>query len=147
MEEKNYNDIIVGKEFPEKIIPLIREAKRSIDIIVYDWRWYPDQVGSSIQNFNNTLVRVVNRGIQCRVITNDKKTVEIIRALKFKVKRWSSKNLLHTKMIIIDDRVIVIGSHNYTMNAFTINHEVSLVANQKIFILRLKKYFNNLWQL
>ena len=47
---------IIGAEFVKKVIPIIKTAKNTIDIIVYDWRWYPDQIGSRIQKFNNTII-------------------------------------------------------------------------------------------
>ena len=47
---------IIGKEFGPKVIPLIKQARKSIDIIVFDWRWYPDQIGSAIQRFNNAII-------------------------------------------------------------------------------------------
>jgi len=49
--------LLIGKEFPTKVIPLIREATKSIDIIVFDWRWYPDQIGSTIQQFNHEIIK------------------------------------------------------------------------------------------
>jgi phosphatidylserine/phosphatidylglycerophosphate/cardiolipin synthase-like enzyme len=145
--EKKSDNIIVGKEFPKKVIPLIKKANQSIDIIVFDWRWYPDQVGSSIQLFNNALVVAVKKGVKIRTITNLRATVDILKKLNFNSKKWSSKKLLHTKLMIIDNKIAIIGSHNYTMNAFNVNQEISILIEQPAFVDRLKFYFNNLWQL
>ncbi len=56
-----------------------------------------------------------------------------------------SAKLLHIKLMIIDNKIAIMGSHNYTKNAFNINHEVSIITRQETDILRLKEYFNNLY--
>ena len=136
---------IIGKEFGPKVPPLIEQAKHSIDIIVYDWRWYPDQLGSAIQKFNNAIINAAKKGKRVRVITNFTYINPILSQLNIKTKEISSKKTIHTKMMIIDNDIVILGSHNYTMNAFTINYEVSIIIQNQNFAERLDEYFNNLW--
>lgn len=136
---------IIGKEFGPKVTPLIEQAKHSIDIIVYDWRWYPDQLGSAIQKFNNAIINAAKKGKRVRVITNFTYINPILSQLNIKTKEISSKKTIHTKMMIIDNDIVILGSHNYTMNAFTINYEVSIIIQNQNFAERLDEYFNNLW--
>lgn len=140
-------NLIIGKEFPEKVIPLIEQAKNSIFIIVYDWRWYPDQIGSGIQKFNHAIIFSSRKGKKVRVITNYRYVDEVLDQLNIKVKKINSKRTLHTKLMIIDGKTAILGSHNYTMNAFTINHEVSVILQDEQIVNRLNLYFENLWQL
>jgi len=147
MSEEVCNNILVSKEFPQRVIPLIQGARQSIDIIVFDWRWYPDQIGSNIQIFNNAIVKAVRNGLRCRAITNFNSNLKIFDELRIQTKKWNSKKTLHTKLLIIDNKIAILGSHNYTMNAFNLNHEVSILIDQPLFVARLKEYFNNLWQL
>ena len=49
--------------------------------------------------------------------------------------------------MIIDNEIAILGSHNYTMSAFTINYEVSVIIQDKEVVNRLKTYFENLWWL
>ena len=136
---------IIGKEFPEKVIPLIKNAKNSIDIIVYEWRWYPNQPGSTIQQFNNSLIDAVRKNKKIRIITNSYQILKLLEGIKIKTKNLQSKRLLHTKLMIIDNKIAILGSHNYTMNAFNINHEVSVIIQEEQVVKRLKTYFENLW--
>jgi len=140
-------EIIIGKEFPEKVIPLIEQAKNSISIIVYDWRWYPDQIGSAIQKFNNAIITLSRKGKKIKVITNMPYINNILPQLNIQVRKTHSKRTLHTKLMIIDGKTAILGSHNYTMNAFTINHEISVILQDEQVVKRLKLYFENLWQL
>jgi len=38
-------EYISGREYPVKVIPLIEQSVKSIKIIVFDWRWYPQMPG------------------------------------------------------------------------------------------------------
>jgi len=136
---------VIGKEFADKIIPLVEQSKKSIDIIVYDWKWYPDQIGSGIQRFNNTIITAAKKGKRVRVITTSPYIDKILSGLNIKTKRWTSRKTLHTKLTLIDGRIAILGSHNYTMNAFTINYEVSVIIQDETVVKRLNQYFENLW--
>jgi len=138
-------EIIIGKEFPQKVIPLIRQAKKSIDIVVYYWVWYPDQIGSEIQKFNNAIIAAKKRGLKVRVITNSQKIIDILKGNKVEAKKIDSKYILHAKNILIDEESAVVGSHNYTMSAFTTNFEVSIMTQNKEVVARLTQFFKNLW--
>lgn len=137
---------IIGKEFAGKVIPLIKEAKKTIDIIVFDWRWYPDQIGAEIQRFNHALVIANRKNIRIRAITNPFRTIAILTGINIKVKKPYTKGLIHTKLMLIDNKTAILGSHNYTMNAFTINYEISVIIREQETVERLQQYFNNLWQ-
>ncbi len=139
-------ETIIGKEFPIKVIPLINRATTSIDIIVYDWRWTPDQPGSELQKFNNALVVIARRGVSVRAITNSSEIINILKGNKINAKKIFSKNKMHVKMMMIDGKVAIVGSHNYSMAAFTTNFEVSLTTENEEVIKRLKIFFANLWQ-
>ena len=140
-------NLIVGKEYSKKVIPLIEQAKSSIFIVVYDWRWYPDQVGSAIQKFNNAILISARKKKKVKVITNRPYINTILSTLGIEVRKVNTKRTLHTKLMIIDGKIAILGSHNYTMNAFTINHEISLILQDEEIVKRLVLYFNNLWSL
>lgn len=140
-------ETIIGKEFPQKVIPLIEQAKNSIFIIVYDWRWYPDQIGSSIQKFNNAIITSSKKGRKVKVITDRQHVNEVFEKIDIQVKKINSKKTIHTKLMIIDGKTAILGSHNYTMKAFDVNHEISIILQDEQVIKRLKLYFENLWWL
>ena len=118
---------IIGKEFPAKVIPLIDNAKKSIKIVVFDWRWYPNDPANPVQLFNQSVARAVKRGVSVLAIANSNEIIAILNQIGVKAKKLFTKNLVHAKIIIIDDQIVVLGSHNYTQSAFTMNYEISVV--------------------
>ena len=135
-------EIVVGKEFPKKVIPLIERANKTIAIIIYDWLWYPNEIGSNVQLFNNSIIRANNRGVKIRVCVNKRLIAEILRRSGIQVKRLQSSKSLHIKLMIIDDDITIIGSHNYTKNAFNINYEASVILRDEETARHFKEYFN-----
>jgi len=136
---------IIGKEFPDKVIPLIDNAKQSIKIIVFDWRWYPNEPGNPVQLFNQAIIRAKRRGIDISVVSNVQDVVGILKQQNIKAVRPNIAKLIHTKMILIDDKILVIGSHNLTQSAFTMNFELSVIVESETTLDRFAKYFDNLF--
>lgn len=140
------NKTIIGGEYPETVGKLIDEARGSIDILMFDWRWYKNDPFHPLQVFNQKLVRAVRRGVKVRCVTNYAQLVETLNLLGFWAKKWPHNNLLHSKLLIIDKKIIVTGSHNLTGNAFCSNQEISNAFESEEQAKKLTDYFENIWQ-
>lgn len=138
-------EAIIGKQFPEKVIPLIEQAKTSIDIVVFDWRWYPQDPGASVQLFNQAIIRAVRRGVKVRAIANNDEIVRILNQNGCEAKKLLTAKLVHPKIMIIDNELVVTGSHNYTQSAFQMNYEMSMILRGREEIERIIEFFNNLY--
>ncbi len=138
---------ILGKQFPEKVIPLIDQAKTSIKIVVFDWRWYPNDPGNPVQLFNQAIIRAIRRNVKVEVVGNSNDTLKILKEQGAFCKKPLVKNLVHAKMIIFDEKHLVIGSHNFSQSAFTMNFEVSTYVPDCPDIENYLRFFNSLFQL
>ena len=136
---------IIGKEFPNKVIPLIDQAKTSIDIVVFDWRWYPQNPGSPVQLFNQALVRAVRRGVKVRAIANNIEIISTLKNVGVQAKKLVTPRLVHVKMMIIDGQKVILGSHNYTESAFQMNYELSVLLDEVEPDNQFLEFFNNLY--
>jgi len=145
MDNKIKIESIVGNEFSPKAVEQINKAVKSIKIIVFDWRWYPTEAGTPMQNFNQSILNAKKRGLQVQIITNNQGIVKTFIEQGINAKQLKSKRLLHVKLMIIDDKHIITGSHNYTQNAMTINYEFSFLIYNCPQIERCLKFFNNLF--
>ena len=137
--------VISGAQFPREVIPLINSAKSSLNLVVFDWRWYANDPGASCQLFNQSIIRAVRRGVQVRIIASSLDIVNIFNKLGAKAKKIQTKRLLHCKLLTIDDKIVVTGSHNYTKSAFQYNLELSVIISNHPEIASFVQFFNNLW--
>jgi len=138
---------LIGKDFPKYVIPLIENSKNSIRIIVFDWRMYPNDPGHPVQLFNQALIRAVRRGVKVCAIANNKDVIAVLNANGIEAKKPSVSELIHVKVMIIDGKDVVIGSHNYTQSAFTANFEISTYIPDYPDIDNLLNFFNNMYNL
>lgn len=136
--------IIAGK-FVEQVMPLIDDAKQMIDICVFDWRWYPQDIASKCQLFNQSIVRALRRGVVVRAIVNSQSVADTLKKLGAQTKKFTSGHLLHTKLMIIDQQTVITGSHNYTQSAFSDNYELSVILSEVVGIGDFSQFFHSLW--
>lgn len=136
------NQIVVSREYPLVLIPMIKAATQSIKILMYSWRWYPEQVGSNIQKFNNEIIKANRRGVQVSAVVNFDDFSRHILAENINIKATPTANTMHIKMILIDSKYLITGSHNLTMNAFEINHEMSIITDDKESINACELFFD-----
>lgn len=136
---------IIAVSFPRVVTPIISAAKHSIDVIVYDWRWYPSISGSLVAQFNQAFVAAAKRGVKVRALVNNAEIALRLKAHGIEAHQPASEKMLHTKMILVDGTLLVIGSHNFTERAFCMNEEASVLvefpSDQHDFSL----YFEHLW--
>ncbi len=138
---------IISKDFPKVVIPLIDSALYSIDIIVFDWRFYKNDIASPVSLFNQAINRACRRGVIVNVLVQSPNTVDRLKELGCNARQLSTKRILHTKLLIVDNVKIILGSHNYTQHAFTSNHEASIYVVMKDDNNGFKQYFTNLFGL
>ena len=136
---------IIGKQFPKVIIPEIDRAKHSIKIVVFDWRWYPNDPGNPVQLLNQALVRAVRRGVKINADANNNEIVSTLNKVGVHAKKLISKNLVHAKLMIIDEKTVVVGSHNYTQSAFTMNYEISAMFADRETARQFLQFFDSLY--
>lgn len=139
--------IIAGNQFLGVVTDIIRNARKSIHIAVFDWRWFPLRGGSPAFAFNQEILGAQKRGCAVRVVTQQRDLVVHLRSHGVEARRPTTGSLLHTKLMIIDDRYVVLGSHNYTNAAFSKNHELSVMIDYPNGVGDFNKYFEELYNL
>ncbi len=138
---------IISKDFPSVVVPLIELTTKSIDVVVFDWRFYKNDPACAVSLFNSAIARAVSRGVTVRCLVQNDGVVENLKRVGCDARKLHSKRILHTKLLILDKKRVIIGSHNYTQHAFTSNHEASICVELKSEENALVQYFNNLFGL
>jgi phosphatidylserine/phosphatidylglycerophosphate/cardiolipin synthase-like enzyme len=136
--------IILGKEYPDVVIPFIKSARSCLDILVYEWNFYQQQPAAKISRFNQEIFAAARRGVSVEALVGRPSISSIYKQSEIKIKKPVNSSLVHSKLLIIDERIAILGSHNFTHSAFTINHEVSVVLTDASSVTSLLDFFNSL---
>lgn len=139
------NELLLGSEFTKRVIELIDEAERSIYIFMFDWKWYKNDFSCDVSLINQALVRAARRGVKVQTLLNYPDLVELLNNLNIIARRANVKKLLHAKSIVIDENIIILGSHNLSKEAMTANVEMSLVISDTELAARIINYFQTIW--
>ena len=141
------NELLIGAEFTDRIIELIDNAERSVYIFMFDWRWYKNDFSCDVSRINQSLVRAARRGVLVQTLVNYADLVPMLNTLNIKTRKANLAKLLHAKSIVIDEKIIVLGSHNLTTQAMSANVEMSLIISDTELAGRIINYFQTLWSL
>jgi phosphatidylserine/phosphatidylglycerophosphate/cardiolipin synthase-like enzyme len=139
--------LLLGRDFSPAVSASVSIAKKSIRVLAYDWRVYPIGRGSSVEKFNSAILSASARGVDVRVVANTDRLRSFFASSRVQFRKRPSARILHAKVIIVDDSVAFVGSHNLTKSAFALNHEVSVVFDDPLAVARLISYFSGLWVL
>ncbi len=125
-----------------KIIQDIANASKSIKIAMYYL---------TNKNITKAIVDAHIRGLKVQIITDDKKkNTKRYRYLQNQgiiiEDDHNTKALMHNKVLIIDSKIVWIGSGNYTVYAFYRNHDNYLRLNNRAIARYYTQKFDILYQ-
>lgn len=143
----NEPQVIVGSKYLETVAGLVAEARQSVDLIVFQLRMHPTRKSDPATMLLRALQDAALRGVRIRAICGSEGIRELLRQVSIEARVLYVERLVHAKVILIDDTVAVVGSHNLTQSAMQRNVEVSLVVHFSTRENDLSLYFRNLWGL
>lgn len=145
-----------GQTFIKKLVECVANAKYSIDIIQYQWNFYPGKPKSQVQKLNRTVIDKAKGGTKLRVLLakegRDQHLTTInLQAKKYleeagaKVKFGRTIPIVHSKSWLIDDDMVLLGSHNLSNRSVTVNVETSVLIKSRAVTREFKRYFGLIW--
>jgi len=128
---------------PQKaIIKNINQAEVFINIAMYVF---------TDKEIATSLIDAHNRGVKVRVYL-DKSQIDFKYSRScflvqkgIKVRISTNNYIMHNKFAIIDNRILITGSYNWTFSANQRNDENLMVINDSEVITRYQQQFENLW--
>ena len=125
------------------VISEISKAQKSIDIAMYSF---------TSREIAQELVKAKDRKVKIRIVLDKgQKTEEYSKSRYliekgFEVKYHSGDGLMHNKFAVIDGRVLLTGSFNWTASAEQRNEENLLIITDNGVIKKYAERFERLWK-
>ncbi len=146
-EKKIVVKVLNDREYYEELIKWIDRANKSIHVIMYIYKTDTD----TIEFITEKIIVAARRGVEVKIVlegsqdVNDLAYNRLMRN-KVQVKYDSRAHTTHSKLIIIDGYIVMVGSHNWTKSAMTVNHESSVLIISESIGEQEEKYFNEVWK-
>jgi phosphatidylserine/phosphatidylglycerophosphate/cardiolipin synthase-like enzyme len=133
--------LLKNQEYFPTLIKVIDEAKTEIFISIFLFKAgvkknsYPDKIVEHLAQAVKRGVRVAvileNSGGHDRKLDQDNgRTRDILMRYGVEVYYDSPRKTTHTKLVVIDQRFVMLGSHNFTQAALKHNNEISVLLDQ-----------------
>ena len=137
--------------FPE-VLRLINSAQNSVRVCMFQAVFYPLQSDSPSNQLLNALIAAHRRGVKVEVVLDNggslgevaksnTETASLLKKAGVEVFFDSEEVTTHTKFLVIDNSIAVLGSTNWTYHALAKNHELSAVVYSPEAARRMNDYF------
>jgi len=125
-----------------KIIDLIRNANESIKTASFTF---------THEIIANELLKADSRGINVTILTESRQRnvmgsqYERVKGFGLDIKLDGNKRTMHHKFMLIDDKIVITGSPNFTLGGFNKNDENFLIIYDDELALKYVKEFDRLY--
>ncbi len=132
-----------GEDCRDQIIRQLNNARAQIDICVFTIS--DNQISEAIQAAHH-------RSVKVRIISDDDKSedtgsdIEQLQRQGIPVHLDSTPDHMHHKFCILDNRVLINGSFNWTRSATTRNQENIVITDNRELIEAFGEQFERLWE-
>jgi len=117
---------------------------------MFEIKYYPDYPESNENRILEALIEVKRRGVDVKIVTDeyltDHETFNYLKSNGLDIKFDSPNRTTHSKIIIIDGKVVVVGSTNWSYYAIDKNREVNVIIYSEHVAQQFEKYFEEVWQ-
>jgi competence ComEA-like helix-hairpin-helix protein len=146
--------IQADKEYYKTLTSLIQHARHSIDMVMFIFKTTSSPKNKPVLLVKE-LARAAKRKIRIRVILEksnyddklnkeNQKVAKKLRKNGIKVIFDNPRITTHAKLVVVDNRYCLVGSHNLTHSALAYNHELSLLVDSRILAAELLKYIDGI---
>ncbi len=145
--------LITDAQYFQVAKKLIQEAKQSIQVIMFEMRYYDEHPNSPSNLLIRGLIEAKKRGVKTEIILevkededratqSNRRTGKILSEGGVEVTYDPFFKTTHAKCMVIDRRLTLLGSANWTYHALTANNETSVLIRSKEVAKELIDYFN-----
>lgn len=143
-----------GAEYYRETRRALKEANDSILVVMYLFKKYGELSSHPVNVLIKDLIQAKARGVKVKVILDESRrfteTKKIINQLTYEalkkegidVSYDSPEKITHTKLVVVDEYITILGSHNWSAMAIRANNESSVLINShKV----AREYLNSYW--
>ena len=136
----------------------IDNARKSIDMIMFELVYYPGKHGPS-NKLIDKLIKAEKRGVRVRIVMEGgekylgarfvrkvRRTADFLKISGISVKRDGGGRTTHAKLLIIDTTDVLIGSTNWSYYSLTKNRETNVLIKSRPFARDFTRYFDKVWE-
>jgi phosphatidylserine/phosphatidylglycerophosphate/cardiolipin synthase-like enzyme len=136
---------VVNREYLPAVLDLINAATNSIEFVQLEM--HADRAVGAIEA---ALAAAVKRGVRVRGLLDDgvdfnAAAIARLLALGAEAKLDTAAKMTHAKLVVVDGKVVLLGSTNWTGNSMGNNNESNVRLDDPVLAAYFTRYFAALW--
>ena len=147
---------VSNRDYADAVIKILNNAKESINVVMYLISYNEKDTESSVYRLMQTLKNAHKRGVKVKVILDYRSSgdakegavsyyaYKFLRDAGIKVKFDTPSVYTHNKTIVIDDKIVVAGSANWSQAALEKSNETNLIVESSQLAEDILKRFNKI---
>lgn len=146
-----------GREYFPACEEVIDQAKKRIRGMFFQMFYYTGARNNRCNKLFHALARAKARGVEVQILLNNsfrggdmqtkhQQALVKLEAFHIKARIFPYSTCIHTKLILADNNIIILGSHNWTNAGLNQNVEASCVIRDKAVNEKLNTYFMDKWR-
>jgi len=143
---------VSDKGYFPKVHEALLNAKKSIHIAAFELKYYSNYKNSSENTIIDDIISAHERGVDVKIVLDQYSAQDNATNAYFYLKKKgvpvrydSDKTTTHAKLVIIDGKVVVLGSTNFSYTSLELNNEVDVVLFSEEAARYFEQYFQKLW--
>ncbi|OYT54762.1 MAG: hypothetical protein B6U72_01460 [Candidatus Altiarchaeales archaeon ex4484_2] len=147
------NEARITPVFNDGFFPVVhralQNANRSIHLIVFELKYYPKYPGSKMNILVEDIINASRRGVDVKIIVDqyskENNAFDLLLAEGVDIVYDSEGVTTHAKTVIIDSRMVVLGSTNFSYYGLEKNNEVDVLIDSEEIAVSYESYFREIW--
>ncbi len=142
---------LFNDNYPYMLDSLFNSARKTIDIMMFEMYFYDN---GSVRELEDDLCSAALRGVKVNVLldgsfdenaTRNQETADYLMSNGVNVKFDPAGVTTHSKIVMIDSCIVVVGSTNWSYSAFESNNEANAVIIDTSICRQFLDYFYSIW--
>ncbi|MFH1236867.1 MAG: phospholipase D-like domain-containing protein [Candidatus Aenigmatarchaeota archaeon] len=141
--------LVTDRDYFPAVTGLISSANTSVHMMMYDMRFYFSFPKSSVNRVVEGMEDALGRGVDVKIITSRKATsrdvIVTIDARNMSIRYDSANTTSGANFIIIDSKIVIIGSSHLEHYSFEANREANVIIYSEALARQMETYFEKAW--
>ncbi len=138
--------LLNDREYYPVLLHVLSRANKSIHIAMFMYKTDTDV----IERITELLISKSRQGVDVRVVLENSVDVNELAYRRLRdagipVRFDTRARTTHAKLVIVDGKIVIVGSHNFTYSAMERNHEASVMLVSDRLASIEEKYFEAIW--
>lgn len=148
--------VIRNEQFYAAARGILIDARKRIDVCTYKFEFSTRPAARDLNRLIDILYAQAYAGIKVRVLLNTNRSrsgltkinehaARILKTREIEVRTLPDSRCQHAKMILVDNCLGLIGSHNWSPKSLTENFEVSVDIRHAGYLQDICEHFEKIW--